>query len=241
MWAELKHHLRNGFDLLLPPTCLLCVGRLEPDNGDASLSDACQSNMTALGDAFCRRCAQPYPTPYATDHLCGQCLQRPPPFSCVHATGRYLGGIAEAIHRLKYRNQLPLAKPLSGRLTRMLSDVPGNRPELIVPVPLHPRRLRQRGYNQALELSRPLASTLGIPIDAQVLQRTRHTPSQQGLSAAERRGNLRNAFQLSCPVENRNILLIDDVMTTGETVRECARVLLAGGAAEVRVAVIARA
>lgn len=241
MWARIFDALQASLDLLLPPACLLCGQRLDPDGKDPSLCDDCLASMSSLGEAYCRRCAQPYPVPYPTDHLCGNCLRQPPPYSRVCAVGRYQGGISEAIHRLKYRNQLSLAAPLGRRLAiSLLATDAAFRPDLLIPVPLHPRRLRQRGYNQAMELARPVSRLYATPIDALLLQRTRHTPHQQGLTAAERRRNLRSAFSLTRPVEGRTVLLIDDVMTTGETVRECARTLVAGGATEVRVAVVAR-
>jgi ComF family protein len=111
----------------------------------------------------------------------------------------------------------------------------------IVPVPLHPDRLRSRGYNQSLEVARPIARQMKIPLDTTLLQRIRKTPQQQGLSATERRSNLRNAFALTSRPSELRILLIDDVMTTGETVRECSRTLIAGGVGEVQVAVVGRA
>lgn len=242
MWPNFRQALQASLDLLLPPACLLCTRLLSPGQGDWSLCAACLSRLPALGDASCRSCAQPYPLPYATDHLCSNCLTHPPPFTGVFAACSYQGLASEAIHRLKYRNQLPLAAPLGRRIAATLAGIDGTfRPELLIPVPLHPQRLRQRGYNQAMELARPLSHAFGIPIEPMLLRRTRHTQPQQGLSAAERRGNLRNAFYLAGEVQDRVVLLLDDVMTTGETVRECSRMLLAGGAGEVRVAVFARA
>ena len=242
MWTNLRNTLQASLDLLLPPACLLCGHRLDPDGDKTSFCRDCLTGMTPLGEAHCRRCAQPYPILEAADHLCGNCLQQPPPFSCIYAAGRYQGGFSDAINRLKYRNQLSLAAPLGRRLAAALSGIGAeSRPEVVIPVPLHPSRLRQRGYNQAMELSRSVGRAFNCPIAPLLLQRVRHTPPQQGLSAAERRGNLRNAFRLTRSVHNQVILLIDDVMTTGETVRECSRALRNGGAAEVMVAVVARA
>lgn len=113
--------------------------------------------------------------------------------------------------------------------------------DCIIPVPLHPGRLQEHGYNQALEISRPLARKLRVPIEAGLLQRTLKTPPQQGLTAVERKNNLRNAFILTQTSPVQNVLLVDDVMTTGETVRECCRVLLQGQVEKVQVAVIGRA
>ena len=197
--------------------------------------------MPALTPAHCRCCAQPFPSA-TSSHLCGVCLQRPPSFSIVHAVGIYQGSLKEAVHKLKYRSQLTLAQPLGQLLSESITAA-GNAfaPHRIIPVPLHPGRLRQRGYNQALEVARPIARQLAIPLDTTLLQRIRKTPPQQGLSAVERRSNLRNAFAVTSRAPALKILLVDDVMTTGETVRECCRTLLAGGVDEVQVAVVGRA
>ena len=160
----------------------------------------------------------------------------------VHAAGLYQGNIKDAVHQLKYRNQLTLAKPLGQLLGNIVAAAgAGFAADCIVPVPLHPHRLRQRGYNQALELARPISRELNVPLDTTLLQRCRKTLQQQGLSATERRSNLRNAFTLTSKTPAIKVLLVDDVMTTGETVRECCRVLVAGGVKEVQVAIIGRA
>ena len=163
----------------------------------------------------------------SSQHLCETCLQRPPAFSIVHAACSYQERIKDAIHQLKYRNQVNLAEPLGKPLGKSLEVAEvGFKPDCIIPVPLHPGRLKKRGYNQALEISRPLARKMRVPIDTTLLQRTLTTLPQQGLTAAERRSNLRNAFIVTTTPSARNILLVDDVMTTGETVRECCRVLM---------------
>jgi ComF family protein len=160
----------------------------------------------------------------------------------VHVVGQYQGQIKLAIQNLKYRNQVILAKPLGNLLGEVLtSQMKEFIPHCIVPVPLHPKRLKQRGYNQALEIARTVARQTAVPLFNTLLQRIRNTPRQQGLSASERSSNLRNAFSLTSEALDLNILLIDDVMTTGETARECCRALLTGGAAEVQVAVVGRA
>lgn len=241
MWIRFRQTLAASIDLLLPPACLLC-GQLLPAGHDAqSFCQNCRATMHPLSPAHCSCCAQPFPN-VTSSHLCGTCLKRPPAFSTVHAAALYQGSIKEAIQRLKYRNQLTLAKPLGQRLGNIIAAAKHDfLPHRIVPVPLHSDRLRQRGYNQALEVARPLARQLGVPLDTTLLQRIRKTPQQQGLSASERRSNLRNAFALTSRAPSFKILLIDDVMTTGETVRECCRTLLRGGVDEVQVAVIGRA
>jgi len=241
MWASFRRTLSASIDLFLPPACLLCGQLLLSGSDPQSFCSSCQEAMDPLGKSHCNCCAQAFPSS-PSQHLCGLCLKRPPAFSRVHAACNYQGRVKDAIHQLKYRNQVNLARHLGQLLCQPL-DAAGNIfvADCIIPVPLHPSRLRERGYNQALEIARPLARKLRIPIDTKSLQRTRKTPQQQGLTAAERRSNLRNAFSLTATPPARNILLVDDVMTTGETVRECCRILLQGQVAEVQVAVLGRA
>ena len=240
MWSWFRHELAASIDLLLPPACLLCGNLLATSLDGQSFCVDCLVAMPPLSPAHCCCCAQPFPSA-TSNHLCGTCLQRPPSFSMVHAAGMYQDSVKEAVHQLKYRNQLTLAKPLGQLLGKVISAADNNFvPDQIIPVPLHPDRLRELGYNQALEVARPIARQLGIPIDTTLLQRNRKTQQQQGLSAIERKSNLRNAFTLASKASAFKILLIDDVMTTGETVRECSRALLAGGVAEVQVAVVDR-
>lgn len=240
MWTRLCRALAASMDLLLPPACLLCGQLLPTGPEEQFFCRDCLAAMVPLQPGHCRCCVQPFQSTIS-NHLCGTCLKRPPSFSIVHAAGLYQGSLKEAVHKLKYRNQLTLAKPLGQLLGKSVAAAESFAPDLIIPVPLHPSRLRQRGYNQALEVARPIAQQLAAPLVTTLLQRSRNTPQQQGLSAIERRSNLRNAFTLSSEAQALRILLVDDVMTTGETVRECCRTLLAGGANEVQVAVVGRA
>ncbi len=241
MWANLRRALSAGVDLFLPPACLLCGQLLPPGFDPQEFCAECQASMPPLGRSHCSCCSQPFPAS-SSQHLCATCLQRPPAFSIVHAACSYQERVKDAIHQLKYRNQVNLAEPLGKLLGKSLEVAEVSfKPDCIIPVPLHPGRLKKRGYNQALEISRPLARKMQCPIDTALLQRTLKTPPQQGLTAAERRSNLRNAFIVTTTTSARKILLVDDVMTTGETVRECSRVLMKNNIAEVQVAVIGRA
>jgi ComF family protein len=241
MWTNLRRALSAGVDLFLPPACLLCGDLLPPGFDPREFCAECQATMPPLGRSHCSCCSQPFPGT-SSQHLCATCLQRPPAFSIAHAACSYQERIKDAIHQLKYRNQVNLAQPLGKLLGKALETAEVSfKPDCIIPVPLHPGRLKQRGYNQALEISRPLARKMQVPIDTTLLQRTLKTPPQQGLTAAERRSNLRNAFIVTSTTSARNILLVDDVMTTGETVRECCRVLMKNNISEVQVAVIGRA
>jgi ComF family protein len=186
-------------------------------------------------------CAVAYRSPTPSLHHCEACLRHPPPFVKVHAVGPYAGTLQDAIQRFKYHGQLPLERPLGTLLIETVLRGWGPRPNLVVAVPLHKNRLRARGYNQALQLARQVGRHLGVPVAPELLRRVRDTAAQQGLDAAARNSNLRGAFAVSHPVSARRILLVDDVMTTGATARECAAVLCAAGASAVEVAVLGRA
>lgn len=241
MWQKFCKSLKASVDLFLPPACLLCGQRLDDSAKGPDFCETCMAGVTPLGPAHCCLCAQPFANA-TSSHLCGSCLKRPPGFTMVHAAGRYHGSIKDAVHRLKHCNQLVLAKPLGLILGEVIADAAhACRFDTIVPVPLHRQRLRTRGYNQAVEIARPLSHQLGLPIQAGLLQRSRRTPPQQGLAADQRRRNLRHAFALAGQVTGARVLLVDDIMTTGETVRECCRVLAQGGTEDIQVAVVGRA
>jgi ComF family protein len=239
--AWLFGELAGLLDLLLPPACFLCGAAL-PAASVPSFCPACLAALPPLVSPRCPRCALPYPTEEGTDHLCEGCLRDEPAFSWVAAAGVYEGSLRQAVHRFKYQGTVGLDRPLGRMLAEALArQAPGWRPDLIAPVPLHRRRLGERTYNQSLLLARALGRQWRVPVAARLLRRTRPTPSQQGLTAAERRQNLKGAFVTERPLAGERVLLVDDVLTTGATVRECSRVLRAGGAGEVAVAVLARA
>lgn len=240
MWQAFCKSLKASIDLFLPPACLLCGHRLHDSSGSRDFCEQCMTGIMPLGPAHCCLCAQPF-ADTTSSHLCGSCLKRPPGFTRVHAAGRYHGSIKDAVHRLKHCNQLVLARPLGMILGEVVArSATDCRFDTIVPVPLHRQRLRARGYNQAVEIARPLSRRLGLPMQAGLLQRSQPTPPQQGLSADQRRRNLRHAFTLAGSATGAKVLLVDDIMTTGATVRECCRTLAQGGAEEIQVAVVGR-
>ena len=228
-------------NLLLPPACHFCGVAYHPAPDAVPICSACHSAIKPLS-ARCELCARPFATLNSATHVCETCLRHPPPFQRVLALGRHEDPLKTAIHRLKYRNQPGLANVLGQLLGACLQAAPDFAPpDMILPVPLHHRRLRQRGYNQALEIARPISRTLKAPVARHGLQRLRPTPPQQGLPLRERQRNLAKAFACTAPLTDQRILLLDDVMTTGTTVRECCRTLLAAGARKIEVAVICRA
>ena len=230
---------------LLPPHCLLC-GRRSDRLRD--LCAACAADLTPNRCA-CARCALPLPLPAA---LCGECLKRAPAFDAAFAPFVYGHPLDLLLTKLKFGRSLAAGRVLSelwiAALREALSSaaIPAM-PDVLIPVPLHAQRLRERGYNQALELAKPLAREFGIALAPGLLARTRATPAQANLDAAMRRKNLRGAFaydrsslgdKAALPT---HVALIDDVMTTGATLRECARTLKRAGIARVEVWALARA
>ena len=233
----INNWLTNIQDWLLPR---LCPGCGDWAGAGRELCPGCEDGLPLI-TAACPRCATPYDHPDVHGE-CGRCQHRPPPFDRAVAVYRYAPPVDHFIRALKFHGQLGLGRWLGERLTeRIAAD--DARPQLIVPVPLHRARLRSRGYNQALELARPAARTLGLPIDARTLRRIRATDAQSDLPFEARRRNVRGAFAVADPeaVRDRRIALIDDVMTTGNTVGAAAAALRAAGAAEIEVWVIARA
>lgn len=227
-------------DLLFPPACPLCGSDFAARSPHFFCPD-CLSGVRPITSPCCPRCALPFATEDGSDHLCESCLRDEPPFSRVAALGIYEESLRLAVQRFKYEGAIVLDRPLGGLLAASLERDDAFRPDLLIPVPLHRSRLRERTYNQSLLLARVLGRRWRLPVPARLLVRVRPTPQQQGLKADVRRQNLKGAFALKRKLRGERVLLIDDVVTTGATVRECSRVLMEGGAGEVTVAVLARA
>jgi ComF family protein len=233
----LNNWLTNIQDWLLPRLCPACG---EPTGAGRELCPGCERTLPVLLHA-CPRCAIPYEHPDMHGE-CGACQKQPPAFAHTVALYRYAPPVDHFIRELKFHQRLGLARLLGERLTQRLVRET-SRPDLIIPVPLHGARLRERGYNQALEIARPVAHTLGLPLDFRSLVRVRATAPQTGMTVAARRKNLRGAFALRDDAAARNlrVALVDDVMTTGSTVQAAAQCLRAAGAREVEIWAIARA
>jgi ComF family protein len=175
--------------------------------------------------------------------LCAACRGRPPGFDYARAAARYDGVVREALHAFKFRSRWTLAAPLADLLVEVVAGhLPDGIPDLLLPVPLHPRRERERGFNQASLLARRVGRSLGCPVRETVLARVVATRSQTELDAAARRANVRNAFAVRRPalVAGRHVVLVDDVLTTGATLSECARRLREAGASRVGALTVAR-
>ena len=211
-------------------TCLLCRGAAER----GLLCAACDADLPRLRGALCPRCA----VPTTAGAICGRCLARPPRYDATVAALEYRFPADVLVHALKFRGELALAALLARFLVdRIAPDPPVH---LILPVPLAARRLRERGYNQALEIARHVARATGARLAPEACERSRDTPAQIGLPWAERASNVRGAFRAPRALDGATIAVLDDVMTTGATLDEIAAVLKASGAARVVNWVVAR-
>lgn len=218
---------------LLPARCLLCGAA---GHDDLDLCRDCAAELPR-NRVCCARCALPLALPAA---LCGRCQRRAPPWDGAWAPFRYGWPVDRLESRFKFGGDLAAGRSLAALWLR--ESRPVSLPDLILPVPLHRVRLRQRGHNQALELARPLARALGLPLRHDLLSRPRATAPQSELDAVARRRNVRGAFALHPDAEPpAHVAIVDDVMTTGSTLAECARLLRKAGASRIDVWVLARA
>jgi len=218
---------------LLPLRCLLCGA---PGEHGVDVCAACAAELPR-NRSSCARCALPLPVPAA---LCGECQRHAPPWDAAWAPFRYGWPLDRLESRFKFGRDLAAGRALATLWQR--EPMPLSKPELLLPVPLHRARLRQRGYNQALELARPLARQFGVPLRHDLLQRSRGTAAQTELDAVARRRNVRGAFAVRAGVAlPAHVAILDDVMTTGATLAECARVLKRAGVVRVDVWALARA
>jgi ComF family protein len=218
---------RTALDLIYPPRCPGC-GRM-----GVLFCDACQARIEPLGSAACLHCGRPT----SGGPLCFACRQPPSPLDDVISTGVFAGPLRDAIHALKYTGVRDLAHPLAARMAAHWPDVWRSHsvcaPDLILPVPLHGSRIRERGYNQSALLARRLGPEVGLPVNEKALIRARATRPQVGLNAAARVRNVSGAFAVQGDVAGRHIVLVDDVCTTGATLEACAAALKVAGAASV--------
>lgn len=218
---------------LLPPRCLLCGAR---GQAHIDLCLACERDIPR-NKPCCVRCGLPLPV---SGDTCGDCQRHPRPWHEAWAPFRYDWPLNLLETRFKFSASLASGRVLARLWCQAIP--PPEQPGCIIPVPLHPKRLRQRGYNQALELARPLARTWGIELQPQALQRRLHTAPQSDLDAVARRRNLRGAFVVPENVRlPDHVAVLDDVMTTGATLAECTRALKRAGVKRVDVWALARA
>jgi len=175
------------------------------------------------------------------NRLCGACLQQMPPYTTVYRFADYAPPFDRIIQQLKFNQKLHYARLLGSLMARDIRARELDLPDVLMPVPLHSQRLKQRGFNQAVEVARTLAKSLDLPLDIHSCIRSRPTAEQSGLFAKQRKVNIKGAFQVQRAIKGKHIAILDDVMTTGSTVNELTKVLKINGAKRVDVWVCARA
>ena len=238
---------RLGLDQIRCSSCLRPFSPAEAGaegDGPRELCGPCRRLLMPYTGARCPRCGFPFfgheggAAPEHSKVRCGACLAEAPPWRAVAYHGLYRGALRELILRFKFGGELALARPLASMLAEAATCLPA--PDAMLAMPQHPAHLRRRGFNQAHELARVLHAVTGIPLRTDILARRRDSVPQASLNARLRAGNVRGAFGVDAPATGLRLWLIDDVMTTGNTLREATRTLLQGGAAEVCVLAVAR-
>lgn len=226
---------------ILPPRCPTCR---EPLSADGYFCATCWLACDFLSGPLCVSCGQPFESDLLADEVCGACLTHAPAFDWCRSAFRYDGPPRKAILSLKHGRDFSAAPPLAramAPLVQAVRDVVGGAP-LVVPVPLHPRRVRQRRFNQSLVLAQALAKTHGLDIDTHSLRRKRYTAPQAGKGRKARARNVKGVFSVTASkaLEGRACLLVDDVYTTGATADAAAKALKRAGSAWVGVVTAAR-
>lgn len=225
-WRQLTSKCSDSiFNFMLPQRCLLCGSGA----GKIALCTACSADLPRLDEQHCPVCALPTPT----GQTCGGCLREAPHFDATHARYRYDFPLDRLLQHYKYGQQVLVASLFDSALPSSA--------DAIVAIPSTPAHMRERGFNPALELARPLARRLGLPLLLDAVSRPYDAPAQASLPWKERRRNIRNAFECHADLSGKRILVVDDVMTTGATLNEMARTLKRHGAIYVENRVVARA
>jgi ComF family protein len=237
-----KNVIKNIADVIYPPMCLGCLEILHPEKGKYFCAN-CQEQIRYLTDSMCPVCGISFFNSSAGNHLCGNCLYSSPFFSIARAVAVYETIILNIIHKFKYGRDLSIGSALASFLANFsFPDFEFQSYSLLIPVPLHIKKLRERGFNQSLILAYALGEKKQIDVNFSLLKRHKFTLTQTGLNKKEREQNIKGAFEVSDKkkIAGKNIILIDDVYTTGSTLNECAKTLLKAGAEQVAALTLAR-
>jgi ComF family protein len=240
--SQLCHALQTAFvELLFPSSCLVCRSPVSPGTLPMFCPE-CLGQIELVTGPLCPGCGRQFPKAAGAAHFCGLCLSGQYHFDRARAVAIYAEPLSQVLHRFKYQGKSHGLATFRALLAMLPEASLAEPPELILPVPLHARKLRQRGFNQAVLLARAFFPKERRRIRTDLLVREINTEPQTSLSGKARRQNLKNAFALREPeqVRGKRIVLVDDVFTTGTTVNECARVLKNGGALRVEVLTLAR-
>lgn len=233
-------------DMIYPPRCHICGSFLLDKAGQVPhFCEACLNSFPGISHPFCPICRVPFGSLSEEDHLCETCLRKRPYFKYLGAPYLYKGRIMEAVHQFKYEGKTHLSISLGSIMASFTEEwLNDNDMEdlLLIPVPLHPKRLRERKFNQSLLLARSIMKSIDLELDFLSLRRIKYTIPQIGLNNKDRKKNVRGAFKIvgEKSLKDRNVVLVDDVATTGSTLNECARVLKKAGCKNVLCLVLAR-
>lgn len=225
--------------LVYPPRCLLCA---RPGLVGVDLCEHCQQSLP-FNQTACIACALPLPPNNSDEAVCGRCQKKPPRYDFAFSVFSYEQPMIWLIQQLKFNEKLAHARLLGGLIaeSECVKKIAEFEDVCILPVPLHKKRLRQRGFNQSIELARALSKKTGWPMVFNSVQRVRETSAQTGLDAKARRKNIRGAFEVIEALPQKHVVIVDDVVTTGSTANELARVLKKAGVEKVVVLSLARA
>ena len=239
----MKRALKGLVDIIFPPRCLTCEAILDHEQ-NIPFCPVCYSKIHIINTPLCTCCGIPFAGADGGNHICGDCIVSKSYFSVARAVGRYETTLLEAIHRFKYNGKIFMGEVLGKLMAEFeyplfsIGDY-----SLIMPVPLHPKKLRQRGFNQSVILAREISRNFSLSLDFLTLKRHIYTEPQISLGKRERGSNVHGVFSVTDPgrINGQRIILVDDVYTSGSTVKECARVLMKNKAATVAVLTLARA
>ena len=221
---------------LFPSRCIICQ---RTAGQTIEICAACYKSLPH-NKTCCVRCALPLAEDVGNTALCGRCIQNPPSFDYAYSLFRYEEDVIGLVHQLKFGEKISYSRTIGEMLLQQMLGT-DEKPDCILPVSLHSSRLRQRGFNQSIEISRVLAKKLDLPIEHSAIVRQRRTVAQTGLDAKQRQKNIKGAFSVAGEINYKHVLIVDDVMTTGATVNELAKVLKTNKVERVGVLSIARA
>ena len=214
--------------------CLFCSGSVK--NSHLSICSSCLQELPFQSETSCPQCG----LVAAKGEVCGHCLQSAPAFDITYGLFAYQYPISTLLQKYKYGKQLDIATTLGKLISKRAPSPSVALPDVLIPMPLHPRRLQERGFNQAVEIARVVAHELHIPLDVHACKRVKFSASQVTLPLKERVRNMRNAFTCDRPLDNLKVALLDDVMTTGASLNALASAVKKAGASHVECWVIAR-
>ncbi|MGP8152596.1 MAG: double zinc ribbon domain-containing protein [Smithella sp.] len=238
----LSEALNDISEVIFPPQCLGCAEILHPFTGQI-FCPACNDKIKFITGSICFICGTTFPDSHAEGHLCGDCLENKTYFSYARAVFCYENFILNAIHQFKYKRNISIGEMLASFMADFsFPDIDFTDYSLIIPVPLHIKRLRERGFNQSLILAHAIGKKRQIPVDFSLLKRHKFTLTQTGSNRNERKRNIKGAFEVTDKkkIAGKNIILIDDVYTTGATINECAKTLIKAKAQKVVIITLAR-